>query len=69
MPNYVCTELSNADVNGLQNCMVFTEYVSPLEMLMITKADADLISTSLLLVIFGAWTFRQIHNVILRRRY
>lgn len=69
MPKYVCTELSNADVNGMQNCMVWTEYVNSLDMLAITKADADLISTSLMLVIFGAWTFRQIHNVILRRRY
>lgn len=69
MPKYVCSELSNADANGIQNCMVWTEYVNSLDMLAITKADADLISTSLMLVIFGAWTFRQIHNVILRRRY
>lgn len=69
MPKYVCLELSTPDVNGVQNCMVWTEYVNSLDMLAITKADADLISTSLLLVIFGAWAFRQIHNVILRRRY
>lgn len=69
MPKYVCTELSDADVDGTQICMVWTEYSNSLDMLAITEADADLISTSLILVIFGAWTFRQIHNVILRRRY
>ncbi len=69
MSNYVCSELSNADVNGKQICMVWSENVGSLDSLAITKDDADAISTSLLLIIFGAWTFRQIHNVILRRRY
>lgn len=69
MPKYVCSELSNADVDGTQHCMVWTEYVNTLDMLAITEAQADLISTSLLLVIFSTWTIRQIHNVILRRRY
>lgn len=69
MPNYVCSELSNADVNGNQICMVWSENASSLDSLAITKDDADAISTSLLLIIFLAWTFRQIHNVILRRRY
>lgn len=69
MANYVCTELSTPDVNGFQNCVVWIEYVNSLDMLAITQAEANMISTSLLLVIFGAWAIRQIHNVILRRRY
>lgn len=69
MPKYVCTELSNADVDGIQTCMVWSEYVNSIDMIAITKNEADLISGALLLLIFGAWTFRQVHNVILRRRY
>lgn len=69
MANYVCTELSSPDVNGFQNCVAWTEYVNSLDMLAITQSQANMISTALLTVIFGAWAIRQIQNVILRRRY
>lgn len=69
MPKYVCTELSSPSVEGLQNCLVWSEYVNSLDMLAITQSDANMISTSILFVIFATWAIRQVHNVILRRRY
>ena len=69
MATYVCSELVTDPQSGYENCHTWIEYVNTFDMLAITQSEADLISTALIMVIITAWAFRQVHNVILRRRY
>lgn len=63
MANYVCTQL----VNNV--CQSWAEYQTSLDMLAITTQQRDSILTATLVVIFTAWSYRQVLNMLLRRRY
>lgn len=53
MANYVCTTLSDPDVNGLQNCTVWT--VETLSTLAITPDQANLLTGKIVLVLIIAY--------------
>lgn len=70
MAKYVCKELSNTNVfTGRQDCVQWVEYQTSIDMLAITGQQRDVISTSMLLVIFGAWVWKQALVIIQGRRY
>lgn len=63
MAKYVCVKL----VNNI--CHEWQEYQTSVDMLAISQNQADAISLVLILVFVGAFKFRAIANIILRRRY
>ena len=56
MTDYVCSQLSSPDVNGLQNCMGWVE--SPSLIPAITQSQANEISGAILGVLAAAFCFR-----------
>lgn len=63
MANYVCTKL-------VENvCQSWSEYQTSIDMLAITSQQRDSIIVSSLVVVFTAWAYRQVMNMLLRRRY
>lgn len=70
MANYVCSELETVrNIYGGYDCKHWLEYQTSVDMLAITEQQADMILVSSLVVVFTAWIFRQVLNLILRRRY
>ncbi|RKW43901.1 MAG: hypothetical protein D8B60_00500 [Moraxella sp.] len=63
MAKYVCVKLVN------NTCHEWQEYQTSVDMLAISQNQADAISLVLILVFVGAFKFRAIANIILRRRY
>lgn len=63
MANYVCAEPVG------QLCNKWVEYQTSIDMLAITTQQRDEIIVASLVVIFTAWGYRQILNMLLRRRY
>lgn len=63
MANYVCTQV----VDNV--CQQWAEYQTSIDMLAITTQQRDSIIVATLVVIFTAWSYRQVLNMLLRRRY